>query len=86
MLIKKKLIYSEKKYGYLFWPIHYDNQIYEILKKTREIDIKIGDATSLSRKVDLKRRRIYVGSAIKNMNCDNVKITITSKNIVIKCD
>ncbi len=85
MLIEKKLNYTEKKYGYLFWPVHYDNQINETLKNIKNIDIKIGDVASLSRKVDLKRRRIYIGTAIKNINCDAVKITITSKNIVIKC-
>ena len=85
MLIEKKLNRTEKTYGYLFWLAENDNQIKEILKNTVMIDAKIGDRTIFSRNVDLNRRRIYLGSALKNLNCDKVRITITSKYVDIEC-
>ncbi len=86
MLIEKKLNYTEKKYGYLFWSAKYDTQIKEILKNTTTIDVKINDIIHFSRNVDFNRRRIYFGSSvIKNLNCDTVIINITAKSIEIKC-
>lgn len=85
MLIEKKLNWTEKKYGYLFWSAVYDKQIKEILDNAKEIDVKIGDRISLSRQVDFNRRRIYIGSDIKRIDCDSVKISITSNYIYIKC-
>jgi len=84
MLIEKKLSHTEKKYGYLFWESKYDEEIKQILKNT-EIDVKIGNSTSLSRSVDLNRRRIYIGSDIKNIKGNAVRIKITPKLIDIEC-
>lgn len=85
MLIEKKLNHTEITYGYIFWSAENDNQIKKILKNTEMIDAKIGEEILFSRNVDLNRRRIYLGSALKNLNCDKVRITITSKYVDIEC-
>lgn len=85
MLIEKKLTWTEKKYGYLFWSAVNDEQIKEILNNAKEIDIKINNKTSPARQIDFNRRRIYLGSDIKGIDCDTVRISITSKYIDIKC-
>lgn len=85
MLIEKKLSLTEKKYGYLFWSAVNDEQIKDILNNAKEIDVKIGNKISPARQVDFNRRRIYIGTDIKGIDCDTVRISITSKYIDIKC-
>lgn len=85
MLIEKKLSWTEKKYGYLFWHAVDDEQIKATLNNAKKIDVKIGNKISRARQVEFNRRRIYIGSDIKGIDCDIVRISITSKYIDIKC-
>lgn len=85
MLIEKKLNWTEKNYGYLFWSAVNDKQIKQILNNVKKIDVKIGDKISSARQIDFNRRRVYIGSDIKRIACDIVRISITSKYIDIKC-
>ncbi len=85
MLIEKKLTWTEKNYGYLFWSAVNDKQIKQILNNVKKIDVKIGDKISSERQIDFNRRRVYIGSDIKRIACDIVRISITSKYIDIKC-
>ncbi len=85
MLIEKKLNWTEKNYGYLYWRAVNDKQIKEVLNNAKKIDVKIGEQTSFARQVDFNRRRIYIGPNIKSIDCDTVRISITSKHIDIKC-
>lgn len=85
MLIEKKLNWTEKNYGYLFWSVVDDKHIKEILKNIKKIDVKINNKISSARQIDFNRRRIYIGSGIKRIGCDTVRISITKKYIDIKC-
>lgn len=91
MFYKKKLNLTEKKYGYLYWSINLDNEIKETLKNNLKIknhiliDVKIGNVKFSSRNMDLIRRRIFMGSALKNIDCDIVSIRITPEIIKVKC-
>ncbi len=85
MLIKKKLNWTEKNYGYLFWSAADDKQIKQILNNIKRIDVKINNKISSSRQIDFNRRRIYIGPGIKRIDCDTVRISITKRYIDIKC-
>lgn len=84
-MIEKKLNLTEKRYGYLFWSASYDNQVKEILNNAKKIDVKINGKISSARQIDFNRRRIYIGPEIKRIDCNTVRISITSKYIDIKC-
>ncbi len=92
MLIEKILNYTEKKYGYLFFESIYDDQLKEIIKNNKSkknnklsIDVKIGDITSYSCTWDLIRRRIYVGSALKNIECNMVSVSVIPQLVEVTC-
>ncbi len=86
MLIEKKLNWTEKNYGYLFWSVVDDKQIKQILNNVKRIDVKINNKISSARQIDFNRRRIYIGSGIKRIDCDTVRISITKRYIDIKCE
>ena len=85
MNIYKNLGKTEIKYGYLSWTLENDSNIRELLNDMKYINIIINGRVSYHRNIELDKKRIYLGSDIKNIKCHKVKITITIKNIEITC-
>lgn len=85
LTIYRNLNYSEKQYGYLLWRLENDSQIKELLNNLEYINIILNGKVSSKRNIEFNRRRIYIGSEIKKIRCDKVRIEISRKSIDIKC-